>query len=419
VGLVPIDDLGAGTYQSFQGGLYPGGANARPVSHDLAADGAARVALLDPNGAPNAIIGRIVLLTVGMSNTSIESGSFIPLALTDPGRNTRVTIVNGAQGGWTAARVIDPNQNAVFWNTIDLRLTSSGVTPLQVQAVWLKEAEAGPTQPFPQDAQILQADEEEVVRMIHARYPNTRQVYASSRIYAGYATSSLNPEPYSYQSGFSVKWMIEKQLAGNPSLNFDPARGIVEAPWMAWGPYLWADGLMPRSDGLTWLCGDLRDNDGTHPSDVGAAKVAQLLVSFFQTDPITSRWYMDCDPNVPEVFAAPPRVLDLSVAPSLASGLTEVRWQSLGPVVGADTRYDVVTGTLGSLRLTGGFSGAACALANVSNPGGPDPALNPAPGGGVYYLVRGRNACGVGTYGEPDAAPGPRGDLDQSSPCPN
>ena len=53
VGLVPIDDLGAGTYQSFQGGLYPGGANARPASHDLAADGAARVALLDPNGAPS------------------------------------------------------------------------------------------------------------------------------------------------------------------------------------------------------------------------------------------------------------------------------------------------------------------------------------------------------------------------------
>ncbi len=102
---------------------------------------------------------------------------------------------------------------------------------------------------------------------------------------------------------------------------------------------------------------------------------------------------MDCDPNVPEVFAAPPRVLDLSVGPNPVSGLNEVRWQSLGPVSGADTRYDVVTGTLGSLRQTGGFSGAACALANVPSPGGPDPAPNPAPG--------------------------PRGDLDQSSPCPN
>ncbi len=93
-----------------------------------------------------------------------------------------MTIVNSTQGGWSAARVIDPNQNAVFWNTINQRLTSSGVTPLQVQAVWLKEAEAGPTQPFPQDAQILQADQEEIVRMIHDRYPNARQVYVSSRI---------------------------------------------------------------------------------------------------------------------------------------------------------------------------------------------------------------------------------------------
>lgn len=36
----------------------------------------------------------------------------------------------------------------------------------------------------------------------------------SSRTYGGYATTELNPEPYAYQSGFSVKWLVQDQLEG-------------------------------------------------------------------------------------------------------------------------------------------------------------------------------------------------------------
>jgi hypothetical protein len=413
-----LSDLGTGTYQGFQGGLYPGGGNTRPASHDEAADAAARIMLLDPNGVPNAVNGRIVLISVGMSNTTIESQSFIPLAVADPDRNTRVTIIDGAQGGWTATRVADPNQNSVYWNTVNARLTSAGVTPLQVEAVWLKEAEASPTQPFPAHAQGLEANLEQIVRIVRARYPNTRQLYASSRIYAGYATTNLNPEPYAYESAFSVKWMIEQQLAGAPSLNFDPSRGPVVAPWLSWDAYLWADGLVPRGDGLTWLCSDLRDTDGTHPSADGAAKVAGMLHAFFRADPVASRWYMDCDPADAGSFSVPPPALDLAWAVNPSSGALELRWQSLAPVSGSGARYDVATGTLGALHASGGFASSQCAVAGAIAPGGPDPVSDPPPGAGSYYLVRGRNTCGSGTYGEPDALPGPRQALDAASPCP-
>src|SRR5882672_3085447 len=69
---VPLSDLGAGTYKGFTGGLYPAGTNSVPAAH--AAAGLARaqgIAPLDTAGTPNAG-GRIVLLSIGMSNTTQE-----------------------------------------------------------------------------------------------------------------------------------------------------------------------------------------------------------------------------------------------------------------------------------------------------------------------------------------------------------
>lgn len=61
--------------------------------------------------------------------------------------------------------------------------------------------------------------------------------------------------------------------------------------WLAWGPYLWADGMRPRSDGLTWACSDLAA-DGTHPSDDGRRKVADMLLGFMNADATAREWYL-------------------------------------------------------------------------------------------------------------------------------
>ena len=107
-------------------------------------------------------------------------------------------------------------------------------------------------------------------------------IYLSSRIYAGYASANLHPEPYAYQSGFSVKWLIEDYINGNlPE----------DVPWLAWGPYLWADGTTPRSDGLIWECDDVI-GDGTHPGDSGREKVAQLWLQFFKSNSTTRTWFL-------------------------------------------------------------------------------------------------------------------------------
>ncbi len=288
-GLIPLTELGTGTYQGFQGGLYPGGSNVPPQAHlNAGFDMAIQIKPRDTSGQadPN---GKYVLVSIGMSNCTQEFSAFMPLANADTERNPRLTIVDGAQGGQTAAIISNPNAN--FWTVVNQRLANAGVTPRQVQIAWLKEANAGPTGPFLPHTETLKVQLERICRILKDRYPNIKICYLSSRTYAGYASTTLNPEPYAYESGFSVKWAVEDQINGDSALNFDSTQGPVESPYMAWGPYLWGDGMVPRqADSLIWECLDFQ-TDGTHPSPSGRSKVANMLLNFFRNNPAAQVWY--------------------------------------------------------------------------------------------------------------------------------
>ena len=124
------------------------------------------------------------------------------------------------------------------------------MTAAQVQAVWLKQAlvRQGQYGDFPAHARRLQADLVKILQLARQRYPNLRLAYLSSRIYGGYATTPLNPEPYAYEGAFSARWVIQAQVAGDRELNYDPKRGSVKAPWLSWGPDFWANGSTPRRE---------------------------------------------------------------------------------------------------------------------------------------------------------------------------
>jgi hypothetical protein len=284
-GLVPLTDIGAARYQGEPGGLYPGGSNVMPAGHlSSGLDLARGVVPLDAQGRPSGS-GRYVFLSIGMSNTTQEFSLFKQLSDGDGSRAAELVVVDGAQGGVTALDWSNPG--CPCWEAVLNRLRQSDVTAAQVATAWIKLADRQPSEGWPGHAQRLRDNITLVLQQLPARFPNLRLAYLSSRIYAGYATSTLNPEPYAYQSGFSVRWTIEQQLGGG--LSFDgPSRS---APWLAWGPYLWADGLTPRSDGLTWSCSDFQ-NDGTHPSTSGREKVANALLTFVKTDPTAREWYL-------------------------------------------------------------------------------------------------------------------------------
>jgi hypothetical protein len=289
-GMIPLPDLGPGMYKGEQGGLYPGGSNVVPPAHLAAGMKLVKqIVPLDRDGRPSPD-GRIAMCTIGMSNTTQETRSFLKQAIFDKSINPKLTLVDCAQGAQTASKIKDPN--FPYWKTVAARLRDAEVTAAQVQIVWVKEANGSPTQAFPEHAQILQNDMVGVMHNLHDKFPNLKIAYLSSRIYGGYAVGALNPEPFAYEEGFSMKWLIADQIAGKPELNYDPAKGAVRAPWMIWGPYLWADGLKGRKDGMvTWKREDLGP-DGTHPSLTGRDKVAWLLMSFLKNDPTSRPWFL-------------------------------------------------------------------------------------------------------------------------------
>ena len=299
-GNIPLNDLGRGSYQGFTAGLYPAGSNTPPAAHAAAALAIAtdQIKPLNALGNPDLVNGRIVMISIGMSNTTQEfarkgTQTFKLRADADPAKNPQLVIVDGAQSGQTAPTWIDPN--ATTWSVVNQRLTAAGVTPEQVQVAWLKEALARPNSygAFPVHAQTLQSDLEIILRNLKTNFPNIKITYLSTRTRAYTNTpTDLNPEPFAYETGFAVKWTIQDQINGAGNLNFNPARGAVVAPLILWGPYIWADGLIARSDGFRWFCSDL-ESDFTHPTASGGVpKVADQLLAFFKTDPTTTPWFL-------------------------------------------------------------------------------------------------------------------------------
>jgi hypothetical protein len=263
---------------------------------------------LNADGKPDEN-GRIVLISIGMSNTTQEFQTFIQLANSDPDKNPKLVLVDGALSGMIAERIVDLSTGSAqrFWDHLDTQLSAAGVTPAQVQVAWLKQVRPRRRGDFIDRTVKLKECLAALAQILHTRFPNIRLAYYSSRIYGGYASIDLNPEPFAYESGFGVKWLVEDQINGSRSLNFDPSRGEVKAPWIGWGPYLWADGLTPRSDGLTYSCSDF-ESDGTHPARGAQDKVAKMLLHFLKTDGTARLWFLRSnDPTPSDAFFTAPQ----------------------------------------------------------------------------------------------------------------
>jgi hypothetical protein len=279
IDLTPLTDLGSAKYLGFAGGLYTDGENEPPsVYAQTGVALASTVQPLDRNGEPS-LSGKIAMISIGMSNTSHEFAQFIQLA--GARKNSSLVIIDAARYGAAATEIAIPFGD--YWKHVNRQLQGSEISAPQVQVVWLKTALARDCRSFPENARLFQRTLCSIVQILSAKLPQLKLVYISSRTYGGYSKSDLSPEPGAYESGFGVKWFIEDRIN-----NWRPDRSI---PWISWGPYLWANGLTPRSDGLIWKRSHF-GLDGVHMSAQGALKVATMLLEFFRKDITAKPWFL-------------------------------------------------------------------------------------------------------------------------------
>lgn len=272
------------------GGLYPGGGSVYPNLNQAEAIAEA-ITPLNTDGEPDPQ-GKIVFVSIGMSNTSMEFMALINKVQDDPSKNPALAMVNGARSGQDATQWLDDSTHHNWSHVLDV-LNAKGLSAKQVQVAWVKEAHRN-TGNFPDEAESLQQNLKIIVRNLKIYFPNIKIAYLSSRARSYQIYNSEKPgEPAAFETGFSVKWLIEEQLAGANDLRFTGASPV--APLLLWGPYFWSD---------TWPANYLRD-DCIHPSPPGLEVLSDQFVEFLKEDLTARAWFLNDGNPTPSPSSVP------------------------------------------------------------------------------------------------------------------
>ena len=97
-----------------------------------------------------------------------------------------------------------------------------------------------------------------------------------------------------------------------------------------------------------------------------------------------------------DAIAIPAEVANFVFGPPL-NNKANLSWDSLAAPAGPATKYDIMRGALDEFPVGAGVS-ETC-LQNDLNGISFSDGATPSAGAGFYYLIRGQNLCGVGTYG--------------------
>jgi len=297
LGLVPLNDLGTGFYNPtgnapHQGGLYANGSNYRLIGHErLGREAAMQIEPLDPLGYP-ASNGMVGFVALGHSMGKKIFDQMLLQMNSDPDKWPLLKPINACVAGRDAIDL--SSLTNPYWTTeVPAALALANTTPAQVQVVWMMSGVQSPQYSWPANTPWLRDLMITCVQNAKTYFPNLKQLWLSVPHYEGYKLAPPSTEPWTYESGFAVKDLIELQTQGDDSLNFRNPNKPIVAPWVSWGGYFWTDGAVARTtDGLYLTCPSDMLNDGVHTSVTGSAKLADYLLGNMKADACCYPWYM-------------------------------------------------------------------------------------------------------------------------------
>lgn len=241
---------------------------------------ATRIVPRNASGVPQSN-GQIRIVGIGMSNARLYFKPESGLLKNAPDRHPAIRLVNVAKGGHTAtewASLTHP-----VWASAVNQVIQSGATALQVQA-----AHVYMTQDYPvTSGQMTAGQVSAILQNLRHYFPNVSVVYLSPIGYTGYAVppdADRAPVWAVHADSLLMAAMVTANTAWPSGLWVD----VLD---------IWADGLTanPKTisqsfpTGLTYRCEDVVE-DGVHPSEVGALRVAQNVLERWRLDAVTHGW---------------------------------------------------------------------------------------------------------------------------------
>lgn len=268
----------------LNGGLYDHGANTRPPEWEVHIQNNCQLERLSAAGIPDAN-GTVGVLGLGFSTAAM---TFTTMSMIMDYRHPShiLTLVNGAQGGKDINHM--GHKQGDYWQEVLLAVDSAGISPLQVQVIWMS---TGDLQAYSQDyrdyCKVLEGKYLRVLTLAKELFPNLKLVLLSDRTYSGYITSDAArylAEPTGYFHSWFTREMIRKQIDGDPAWRSD------EIPSLDWGPVLWTDGENGDLFGYKWKHDDAGEG-GIHPSAKGRIKEGVRLYLYILSHPATRAFF--------------------------------------------------------------------------------------------------------------------------------
>ncbi|MEP6465687.1 MAG: hypothetical protein ABJB05_05255 [Parafilimonas sp.] len=286
---IPINDLGAGKFKGYTGGLYPGGLN--HPSGTYAVDlykTCHSIVPIDTFGNPSVTkSGKVLMISLGWSIGSQNLRALKIKTTGNPLTNPKLLLESFSLGSGTARLNNIMNPNDAYWDYVAARIKDSNTSFRQVQIIYLDSEDSSDIIGFPARPLLVKSTLQSCFRVFEQKFPNVKLVYLVARTTTFGTQHVFNTEPCPYYFGWACKWAIEDQINGVAGTTYKGANKV--SPMIAWGFYEWATSTPRITDSFSWTSDLMKD--GLHANDEGKDTLSTRFQNFLLTDKFARNWY--------------------------------------------------------------------------------------------------------------------------------